>query len=123
MVLNRRGVSRAIVILSIIAAALIIAILTPVVMNAIDGKARDADALHVQTAINSARLRFVQENVPFNALYDSENKQFVDVGTGVEKVEPYGNSKEHEGQVIYLRVDENGEVFTKWVYPEDYAHD
>ena len=121
--LNRRGVSRAIVILSIIAAMLIIAILTPFVKNAIDRRAIEADNLHVQTAVNSARLRFVQENVAFNAIYDCENKKFVDVGTGVEKVEPYGNAKVHEGQVLYLRVDESGEVFTKWVYPEEYANE
>ncbi len=120
-VLNRRGTSRAIVILAIIASALIIAILVPVVMNALDGKAREADDLHVQTAVNSARLRFVQENVPFNALYDSENKRFVDIGKGTEKVEPYGNSKQNEGKIIYLRVDENGDVYTKWVYPDDFA--
>lgn len=121
--LNRRGISRAIVLLSIIAACLIIAILIPVVSSVLDSKAREADELHEQTAINSARLRFVQEEIPFNAIYDCENKQFVDLGTGVGVVEPYGNSKEHEGLVIYLRVNEKGEVFIKWVDPKDYGTD
>lgn len=121
--LNKRGVSRAVVLLAIIAACLIIAIIIPVATGVVERRAREADDLHEQTAINSARLRFVQEEIPFNAIYDCENKQFVDLGTGVGVVEPYGNSKEHEGLVIYLRVNEKGEVFIKWVDPKDYGTD
>ncbi len=119
--LNRRGISRAVVLLAIIATALIIAILVPVAENVIEDKARDADELHVQTAENSAKLRFVQDGEPFIAIYDCENKKFDDLGTASSIAAPYGNTKEHEGQVIYVRVDKNGDVFTKWVYPEDYA--
>ncbi len=121
--LNRRGISRAVVLLTIIAACLIIAILIPIASGELDIKAREADELHEQTATNSARLRFVQEGEPFNAIYDCENKQFVDLGTGASVVEPYGNSKKHEGLVIYIRVDKSGEVFIKWVDPKDYGTD
>ncbi len=120
--LNRRGIARAVVLLAIIAALLVLAILVPVVLKALDSRAVQADELQEQTAYNAARLRFVQENVDFTALFDNENKQFVDTGTGTKMVTPYGNSKEHEGQVIFVRVDKSGEVHLKWVNPEDYAN-
>ena len=118
--LNRRGISRAVVLLTLIAVAIIIAIAVPVVQSKMESAARDADTLHEITAENSAKLRFVQEGIPFSAIYDCENKQFVDFGTGVSFVEPYGNSKIHEGKVLLVRVDESGKVYTKWVNPEDY---
>jgi hypothetical protein len=119
-VLNRRGVSRAVVLLSIIALALIIAIAIPIVQNKSESVARDVDDLYVQQAEDDAFIRWIQDNTAFTALYDSENKRFVDVGTGMDQVPAYGTSKEHKGQIVFVRVDESGNIYTKWVYPEDY---
>ncbi len=114
-VLNRRGISRAVVLLTIIALALIIAIAVPIVRSKTQNVAGDMDDLYVRTATDDAQLRWMLDNRSFTAIYDSENKQFVDIATGMKQVPPYGTAKEHEGMVILVKVDESGNITTKWI--------
>ena len=116
--MNRSGISRAVVILTIIAVALIIAIAIPVVLSRTDAVKRDMDDLYVKAAEDEAYLRWVQEYEPFTAIYDSENKKFIDTGAPKWIVTPYGTSKEHEGMVLFVKVDENGDISTKWVFQD-----
>ncbi len=118
-VLNRRGIARAVVLLAVIALALIIAIAVPLVRKRTQSVARDVDALYIQAAEDDSYLRWVQDGNPFSAIYDSENKKFIDIENGMKKVDPYGTSKEHEGMVIYVKVDANGNIKTRWVYQDD----
>ena len=118
-VLNRRGIARAVVLLAVIALALIIAIAVPLVLKRTQSVAKDVDALYIQAAEDDAYLRWVQDGRPFSAIYDSENKRFIDIEGGMKKVDPYGTSKEHEGMVVYVKVDANGNIKTRWVYQDD----
>ncbi len=117
--LNRRGISRAVVLLTIIAVALIIAIAVPVARSRSQKVKRDMDDLYVRTAEDDAYLRWALENKPFSAIYDSENKRFIDISTKMSKAPPYGTAKEHEGMVIFVKVDEEGNIYTKWVNQEE----
>ncbi len=113
--LDQKGISRAVVLLTIIALALIIAIAVPFVQMKKESVARDMDDLYVQTAEDDAYLRWVLEDKPFAAIYDSENNRFIDMATAMEKATPYGNSKEHIGKVLFVRVNEEGKIYTEWV--------
>lgn len=113
--LNRRGISRAVVLLTLIAIALIIAIAVPVVQSKKEEMARSVDELYVKAAKDEAYLRWVQDNNPFSAIYDSENKIFIEKGSGMRIVTPYGEMKEHVGMVLFVKVDEKGNISTKWV--------
>ncbi len=117
--LNRKGIARAVVLLAVIALALIIAIAVPLVRSKTQGVAKDMDDLYIRAAEDDSYLRWVQEGRPFSAIYDSENKRFIDIEGGMKKVEPYGTSQGHEGMVIYVKVDENGNIKTRWVYQDD----
>ncbi len=116
--MNRRGISRAVVLLSIIATALIIAIAVPVIQSRKESMDSSLDDLYVKAAEDEAYLKWVQDNEPFSAIYDSENKTFVDKRTAMVTVTPYGTNREHEGMVLYVRVDESGNISTKWVQKE-----
>ncbi len=105
--------------MAVIALALIIAIAVPLVRKRTQSVARDVDALYIQAAEDDSYLRWVQDGNPFSAIYDSENKKFIDIENGMKKVDPYGTSKEHEGMVIYVKVDANGNIKTRWVYQDD----
>ena len=118
---NRRGISRAVVLLAIIAIALIIAIAVPVVQSKKESMARSLDDLYVNSAEDEAYLRWVQENSSFSAIYDSENKTFIETGATMRTVTPYGEAKEHEGMVLFVKVSDNGSISTKWVYQENDA--
>ncbi len=112
---NNRGVSRAVVLLALIAAALLIAIIVPVVQNKNDDYARSVDDLYVKAAEDDAYLQWIQTEKPFSAIYDSENKKFIEAEIGRNIIPPYGTSREHEGMVVYVTVDDNGNIRTKWV--------
>ncbi len=114
-VLNRRGISRAVVLLTIVALALIIAIAVPVAHSKKEEMARSVDDLYVKAAEDEAYLRWVQDGQPFSAVYDSENKNFIDVASGMRKANPYGELKEHAGMVLFVKVDNEGNISTKWV--------
>ncbi len=117
--LNTRGIARAVVLLAVIALALIIAIAVPLVQKRTQGVAKDMDDLYIQAAEDDSYLRWVQEGRPFSAIYDSENKRFVDIENGMKMVNPYGTSEQHEGMVIFVKVDVNGNIKTRWVYQDD----
>ncbi len=116
--LNRRGVSRAVVLLALIALVLIIAIAVPVVQSKKEDYARSVDDLYVKAAEDDAYLRWVQADKPFTAIYDSENKRFVDTKDARKKVTAYGTSKDHVGMVVFVKVDDKGNITTRWVNPE-----
>ena len=116
---NRRGVSRAVVLLAIIAVALLIAIAIPIVLNRTNNMARDVDDLYAQSAEDEARLKWMDEYTPFSGFYDTENKRFIEPGTNMIKITPYGTSKENEGKVIYVKVDDKGNITTKWTRQDD----
>ncbi len=116
---NTRGISRAVVLLALIAVALIIAIAVPILQGKSDSAARDVDDLYVQAAMDEAHLRWMQEYKAFSAIYDSENKKFIDTGSRRTLVTPYGTAKEHEGMVLFVKVDGDGNISTKWIDQKD----
>ena len=113
--LNQKGISRAVVLLSIIALMLLIAIAVPIVLSKTEQVAKDMDDLYVKAAEDEAYLRWVQDSKPFSGIYDTENKKFIEGNQDISEVTAYGTSKGHEGQVIYLKIDEKGNISTKWV--------
>ncbi len=122
-VLNGRGISRAVVLLAVVALALAVAIAVPVVKSRQEKMNRSLDDLYVKAAEDDAYLRWVQGSGPFKALYDSENKRFEDIRSGMPEVPPYGTAEEHEGMVLYVSVDEDGNIFTQWIdQTEDNAY-
>ena len=64
-VFNRRGISRAVVLLIIIALALIIANAVPVAHSKKEEMARSVDELYVKAAEDEAYLRWVRMDSPF----------------------------------------------------------
>lgn len=117
--MDRRGVSRAVVLLAIVAVALLLAIAIPIALSKTNNMARDVDDFYVQSARDEARLKWMDEYTPFSAFYDSENKRFIEAGTNMIKINPYGTSKENEGMILYVKVDDEGNISTKWTYQDD----
>ena len=111
---DQKGMARAVVLLAVIATALLIAIVVPVVRQRTDAAAKDMEDLYEQAAKDDAYLVFVQEGKSFTAIYDSENKRFVDERSSSERVNPYGVTKEHEGMILIVTVDTGGNIKTRW---------
>lgn len=101
---------------------MLVLILAPNIGN-VNSYAKDkVDAGHEQTARDSAHIRFMTEG-PFTAIYDSENKQFIDDVSSARafgSITAYGEADNHIGKVILVSVSDDGTIMTSWIGPEDY---
>lgn len=101
---------------------MLVLILAPNLDGIGDSTKERMDAGYEQTAKDSAHMRFMLEG-PFTAIYDSENKTFVDQVNSARAfgaITAYGEAANHIGKVILVNVTEDGTISTSWIGPEDY---
>lgn len=115
---NEKGAVAAIfLILGALILIMLVLIFAPDFSGAGEDFKQQEDRAHVQTAEDSARLKFSATGA-FTAIYDYTNKRFV-TGVNGRNLEPYGKSKENIGKVIYVEVNSSGKIKTYWDVPRE----
>ena len=116
-----RDKSGAALLLIVLGIAIIIMagiILVPVLNDANESAKLKLDEDFEQTAWDSAIMKFFSDG-EFSAVYDSENKLFVENLNG-RYISGYGQSSLHKDQVIEVDVDSEGNVKITWIDPRDF---
>lgn len=114
---QKRGSTRLTFVVVCIAFVLVLLILVPKVLQKSNSKMSELDIKQEEFAEHQASIEFQQNNKSFTAVFDTENKKFVDQKKARSTVTPYGTSKEHQGMYILITVDENGNISSKWISP------
>ncbi|WP_155829693.1 hypothetical protein [Butyrivibrio sp. AC2005] len=112
-----KGLSRVVVLIALIALALVAIIVVRIARNNINNSLEDMDNEIVIAAERKASLELVQNDLFTEAVYDAENKKFVDPLKAKTTVVPYGSSKEHQGKYLLITIAEDQSVITEWVKP------
>ena len=107
------GTARLIVIMAAFCIVLFALALIPIAGQFTQSKLKSLDDEYVTSALNKAKIDFVDMKGETKAVYDAENKCFVDVSEA-KNVTPYGNAKEHKGMVVVVTVDESGGISAAW---------
>lgn len=118
---NQNGFAAVFLIVGGLILVMLALILVPKILNSNEAAAVKLDEEHEQTAEDSAKL-WAQTGGAFTAVYDYYNKIFVQ-GEKARKVEPYGESKEHDGMVILVTADANGNTKVSWTVPKEVPYD
>lgn len=114
---NEKGIAAIFIILGIAIIVMLCLIIIPEIGNTGSGTAAETDKAHEQTAMDSGRLQFLAVG-PFTAVYDYKNKVFVD-GAKAKQVEPYGETDEHKGMVIFVSANSEGKITVTWKEPRE----
>ena len=113
---NQKGSAVLVWILASIALVMVLLIAVPAVGNSIERNRIEKDERHEQTAWDSAYLRYAAGDHDFEAVYDYENKQWIENLNGIA-IDGYGESKENKGKVIFAKCDTDGNIILKWEDP------
>lgn len=114
---STKGISYIIVLLFIIAIALVLAIVIPIIRENANEDLNAMDDRYVATAEKEAKVLFSQDGSGFSAVFDTETKKFYSEQEAGYKVKPYGTSKEHRGKYILVTVDGSGNITSEWIKP------
>ena len=96
---------------------MLLLILVPEIRQSDRETREELDLDHENTAEGSARVKASTDGA-FHAAYDYYNKRFV-VGAEAKNIEPYGESDEHKGMIIFIEADGNGEITLTWGEPRE----
>ena len=113
----KRGSTRLTFLVVCIAFLLALMILVPKILQKSNSKMSELDIKQVEFAEHQASIEFQQNNKSFTAVFDTENKKFVDRKKARTTVTPYGTSTEHQGMYILITVDEDGNISSEWISP------
>ena len=114
---SKSGMSLVVLITFIVALVLVLIIVIPIALGYANGKMNDLDSEQVTFAERQARVEYQTNNKAFSAIFDTENKSFVDEKVARTTVTPYGTSEENIGKYLKVTVDEKGNVSTTWISP------
>ncbi len=114
---SKNGLTWVIAIFFLIALALVLVIVIPIIRSETNEDLNAMDQKYVVTAEKEASVRFIQDTKPFSEVYDTETKKFYSKSDARIKVTPYGSSKEHKGKYVLVTVDGNGNITSEWIAP------
>ena len=117
IVKNQKGISRILVLVAAVALALIVVIIIRVVMIKTEQVLEDMDSQIVIAAEHKAKLEYTANDSLREAVYDNENKVFVDPMEARTTIEPYGSSKKHKGKYLLVTIDAGENVSSEWITP------
>lgn len=115
-----RGIAAIIVLLVIAVLIMSVIVLIPIITDGGEKANRAQDDRQEETAINSAKARVTAYESGFKAVYDAENKRFVEDLSieALKEIKPYGQSKEHLNMVLYVVASDQGNVTLDWFDPK-----
>ena len=114
---STKGVSRIVVLAVALAIALVLLVAISFFKKGTESTLQDMDRQVEIAAEHEARLIYTQNDMLEEAVYDAENKTFVDPKEAINSVEPYGSSKEHQGKYLLIIFGEDENIILKWVNP------
>lgn len=116
---NKNGIARLVWILTAVVLILVCIILIPVIGNAGEAANKKLDKDNEQTAWDSAYMEWISRG-EFEAIYDLENKRFVEEPNGVV-INGYGMAKENKNKVILVKAGPDADITMEWVDPGIYT--
>ena len=114
---STKGISYVVVIFAVIALALVLLIIIPIMQNSAEENLKTLDEQYVATAEKEAKVLFIQNGTAFSAVFDTETKKFFSEKEARFNVNPYGMSRQHRGKYILVTIDESGNISSKWIKP------
>lgn len=120
---DKKGYAAIILILLVAILIMIVLILYPSFIDLGKSTKDKLDSDYEQTAEDSAYMKYMADGQGFVAVYDSENKTFIDqIASKREfgKITSYGESDDHKGKLILVRVDDSGDISLTWISSDEY---
>lgn len=99
--------------------AILVAISIPVVNSSLDKAKKATDEANDRAAKAAAVIKYMTED-PQNPLDNSAAAYYYDAAAGELKEKndgekkPYGQTKEHKNQIVWVTIKEDGTVTTEW---------
>lgn len=110
---SNRGTARLVVILAVIAVALALVAVVPIVHQISQARLRKVDEEYITTATRMARQEYLADYKGFTMAFDSVNKKFVELSKA-DEVPDYANAEIHEGQILLVTVTNDGDISVDW---------